>query len=178
MGGTGSYTGVLLGTALVIFVRQYGDPLEQVYPLTTWFGAASALVLFIALSGIGLRTLRRLRPRVPPLLVLLGAVGLTGLVFAFLAPSYGLLEGQFQAFGMRAILLSVVLITIMIFRPEGMLGRAEFSWAWLLRERRDQPSDEERAQDAWLTNPELNEDRTEALSNLRDGEKPDGEGEK
>ncbi len=178
VGGTGSYTGVLLGTALVIFVRQYGDPLEQVYPLTTWFGAASALVLFIALGGIGLRTLRRLRPRVPPLLVLLGAVGLTGLVFALLAPSYGLLEGQFQAFGMRAILLSVVLITIMIFRPEGMLGRAEFSWAWLLRERRDRPSDEERAQDAWLTNPELNKDRTEALSNVRDGEKPDGEGEK
>lgn len=36
VGGTGSITGVLLGTALVVFIRQYGDPLEQTYPLTGW----------------------------------------------------------------------------------------------------------------------------------------------
>ena len=56
---------------------------------------------------------------------------------------------------MRAIFLSVLLIVIMVFRPEGITGRAEFSWAFVFRERRDQPTDEERAQDAWLTNPEL-----------------------
>ena len=56
---------------------------------------------------------------------------------------------------MRAIFLSVLLIVIMVFRPEGITGRAEFSWAALFRERRDQPTDEERAQDAWLTNPAL-----------------------
>jgi branched-chain amino acid transport system permease protein len=44
----------------------------------------------------------------------------------------------------------------MVFRPEGVLGRAEFNWAWLFNERRDKPTDEERAQDAWLSNPELN----------------------
>jgi branched-chain amino acid transport system permease protein len=37
-----------------------------------------------------------------------------------------------------------------------MLGRAEFSWAGLLRERRSEPTDEERRQDAWLSNPKLN----------------------
>ena len=71
---------------------------------------------------------------------------------------------------MRAILLSVVLIVIMIARPSGVLGRAEFSWAWLFRERKDEPSDEEREQDAWLTNPELNKDRTAALASEREGE--------
>lgn len=174
VGGTGSYTGVLLGTALVVFVRQYGDPLEQAYPLTTWFAAAGAVVLLLAVSALLLRSLRRLRPRVPPLLVGLGGVGLVALLFALIAPSLGLLEGNFQAFGMRAILLSVVLLSIMIFRPEGIMGRAEFSWAWLLRERRDRPSDEERAQDAWLTNPDLNQDRTAALRDLRE---PDPQGE-
>ncbi|ADI14102.1 branched-chain amino acid ABC transporter permease [Truepera radiovictrix] len=175
VGGTGSYTGVLLGTALVVFVRQYGDPLEQVYPLTTWFAAAGVLVLLAAAGALVLRSRRRLRPRVPPLVLVVGAVGLAALLFALVAPSFGLLQGSFQAFGMRAILLALLLLTIMIFRPEGIMGRAEFSWAWLLREHRDRPSDEERAQDAWLTNPELNPDRTAALRNLRE---PDPQAER
>ena len=170
VGGTGSYTGVLIGTALVVFVRQYGDPLEQPYPVNVWFGALAVLVILAVLGTVILRNARRLRPRVPPLLYGLGALGVLGLGFAFVAPNFGLLTGEFQAFGMRAILLSVVLLVIMIARPSGILGRAEFSWAWLFRERRDQPSDEERAQDAWLTNPELNQDRTAALGDLRKGE--------
>ena len=170
VGGTGSYTGVLIGTALVVFVRQYGDPLEQSYPVNVWFGALSVLVILAVLGTVILRNARRLRPRVPPLLYGLGVLGVLGLIFSFVAPNFGLLTGTFQAFGMRAILLSVVLLVIMIARPSGILGRAEFSWAWLFRERRDQPSDEERAQDAWLTNPELNKDRTAALGDLRKGE--------
>jgi branched-chain amino acid transport system permease protein len=75
---------------------------------------------------------------------------------AVAAANPGFLDGSFRGFGMRAIFLSVLLIVIMIFRPEGMLGRAEFSWAGLLRERRSEPTDEERRQDAWLSNPELN----------------------
>ncbi len=124
----------------------------------------AALLLLAVLAAVVLRSVRRLRPRVPPLLYPLGAVGLLGLAFALAAPSFGVLDGEFQAFGMRAILLSVVLIVIMISRPSGVLGRAEFSWAWLFRERKDQPTDEERGQDAWLTNPELNQDRTAALA--------------
>jgi branched-chain amino acid transport system permease protein len=170
VGGTGSFTGVLIGTALVVFVRQYGDPLEQSYPLSVWFGALSALLLLAVLGTVVLRASRRLRPRVPPLLYPLAAIGGAGLIFALAAPGSRLLAGEFQAFGMRAILLSVVLIVIMIFRPEGILGRAEFSWAWLFRERRDQPTDAERAQDAWLTNPELNRDRTATLANTREEE--------
>lgn len=157
VGGTGSVTGTLFGTALVVGVLQYGDPLEQSYPLGTWLAMGGVAV---ALGGIGTylyRRSRHLRPsgmRVGAAVVLLGIAIAT---FGVLAPSYGLLDTPFRAFGLRRIGLAVLLVLIMVARPEGMFGRAEFSWAWLLRERRDQPTDTERAQDAWLSNPELRE---------------------
>jgi branched-chain amino acid transport system permease protein len=153
-GGTGSITGVLLGTALVVFVRQYGDPLEETYPIRTWLALGGGVLALAGLGALAFRTLRRLRPRFHwGSLALLGAAGIALLVAA-LDPAF--LDGTFRGFGMRAIFLSVLLIVIMVFRPEGMLGRAEFSWSGLLRERRSGPSDEERRQDAWLSNPALN----------------------
>lgn len=154
VGGTGSITGVLLGTLLVVFVRQYGDPLEETYALQTWLAAGGVVLALAAAGALGFRHLRRLRPRVTPAVwVLLGA-GVVALVVAAANPAF--LDGTFRGFGMRAIFLSVLLIVIMVFRPEGMLGRAEFSWAGLLRERRSEPTDAERRQDAWLSNPALN----------------------
>jgi branched-chain amino acid transport system permease protein len=152
-GGTGSITGVLLGTAVVVFVRQYGDPLEENYTIQTWLYIAAVTLALAAAGAVLFRTLRRLRPRLHwGSWVLIGGA-LVAAVVAAVDPA--VLEGTFRGFGMRAIFLSVLLIVIMVFRPEGMLGRTEFSWAWLLRERRTGPTDEERAQDAWLSNPEL-----------------------
>ncbi|HSL95529.1 MAG TPA: branched-chain amino acid ABC transporter permease [Thermoleophilia bacterium] len=153
-GGTGSITGVLLGTALVVFVRQYGDPLEESYSIQTWLFIAAGVLALAAAGAFVFRSLRRLRPRLHwGTLVLAGAAGLAALV-ALIDPA--VIEGTFRGFGMRAIFLSVLLIVIMVFRPEGMIGRAEFSWAALLREQRTGPTDDERAQDAWLSNPKLN----------------------
>ena len=153
-GGTGSITGVLLGTAVVVFVRQYGDPLEETYTIQTWLYIAAATLALAAAGALLFRSLRRLRPRLHwGSLVLAGAAVVAALV-ALADPAF--LEGTFRGFGMRAIFLSLLLIVIMVFRPEGMLGRTEFSWSWLLREQRTGPTDEERAQDAWLSNPELN----------------------
>lgn len=153
-GGTGSITGVLLGTALVVFVRQYGDPLEEQYAIATWMGIAAATLALAAVAAATFRTLRRLRPRFHWSIGVLAAAALVAAVLGALDPAF--LEGTFRGFGMRAIFLSVLLIVIMVFRPEGMVGRAEFSWAWLLRERRTGPTEEERLQDAWLSNPALN----------------------
>jgi len=156
VGGTGSITGVLLGTALVVFVRQYGDPLEQTYPISTWIIIIGIIFLLTALAIYIYRTVKRSRPRIIPafygFLVLAAATILLGI----LSPSLGIMTGEFRGFGMRAIFLSILLIIIMIFRPEGIVGRAEFNWAWLFNERLDQPTEEERKQDAWLSNPELN----------------------
>lgn len=168
VGGTGSVTGVLIGTALVVFVRQYGDPLEEAYTLTTWLTAASIALLVAAAGALLYRHLARMRPRMHVSVYLLAALGIIGLIFAFAAPNLAFLSGTFQGFGLRAVMLSVLLVIIMIFRPEGALGRSEFSWAWLFRDRRDQPTDEERAQDAWLSNPELNKGKTSALRHARE----------
>jgi len=156
VGGTGSITGVLLGTALVVFVKQYGDPLEQTYPISTWVLALGVILLLTALAIYVFRTIRRSRPKIIPAFYLFLVAGIITIILALLAPSLGIMHGEFRGFGMRAIFLSILLIIIMVFRPDGMVGRSEFSWAWLFNERRDQPTEEERKQDAWLSNPELN----------------------
>jgi branched-chain amino acid transport system permease protein len=157
VGGTGSVTGTLLGTALVVFVLQYGDPLEQLYPLTGWVMAAGVLLAVGSLGTYYYRRSNRLRPRVNGAVYVLAGLAVATVLAGLAAPAFGWLEGSFRAFGLRRIFLAVLLIVIMVFRPNGLLGRSEFSWAWLFRERRDQPTDEERAQDAWLHNPKLNQ---------------------
>jgi branched-chain amino acid transport system permease protein len=154
-GGTGSVTGVLLGTALVVFVRQYGDPLEQSYAVSTWSQLIGIVLLIAAGALILYRSVQRLRPRGHPVVYLLGAGAILAILLGLAGPSFGYWQATFRGFGMRAIFLSMLLIAIMIFRPSGIVGRSEFSWAWVFGERRDQPTDEERAQDAWLTNPDL-----------------------
>ena len=156
VGGTGSITGTLIGVALVVFVRQYGDPLEERYSIATWMYVVSALLFFAGVAVVVYRSILRYRPKVPLAAygLLLAAAVVAGI--PWFAPELDFLQDTWRAFGMRAILLSSLLIVIMIFRPSGIFGRAEFSWAWLLRDQRDVPSDDERAQDAWLSNPALN----------------------
>jgi hypothetical protein len=263
VGGVGSITGVLLGTALVVFVRQYGDPLEQVYSLDVWVRFAGVVFLLAGAALMLYRSANRTGRRLPkaanawvavsvfalvvlglassygalgvwiaqfgrgayliaalPLLLIasrytlqddarfyldlasvvsffglivavaavdgntwatnvalvplallvfapsetaakadvywFGALGVIALILGSVAVELNILQDTFRGFGIRAIFLSVLLIVTMVFRPEGVLGRAEFNWAWLFNERRDKPTDEERAQDAWLSNPELN----------------------
>lgn len=155
-GGTGSITGVLLGTALVVFVRQYGDPLEETYAIATWITAGGGLLLLAAFGAFMYRVFQRSRRRWHSSVFILAGAGIIALIVGLSAPALGIFPGEFRGFGMRAIFLSVLLIIIMIFRPDGMVGRQEFSWAWVMRERRDEPTDEERKQDAWLTNKQLN----------------------
>lgn len=178
VGGTGSITGVLFGTALVVFVQQYGDPLEQSYALPVWLGIAGTVLVMTAVGSFLYRQSRRIRPRMHWTIWALGTLGVVGLLAVVVGPSIPALDGEFRPFGMRRILLSALLLAIMIARPEGLIGRAEFSWAWLLRERRDQPSDEEKAQDAWLSNPELRDSLDEpepAVHPMTErGERPEG----
>src|SRR5690606_26755948 len=146
-GGTGSITGALIGTALAVAVRQYGDPFEQAYPLSTWLLVAGVILVAAAVLGYLYRRNKHLRPELHPAL---GAVAVVGVVAAVLSLSGAggeMFQQTWQGFGMRAIALSVLLVVIMVFRPAGVMGRNEANWSWLLRDRRDVPTDEERAQD-------------------------------
>ncbi len=153
VGGTGSITGALIGTALVVWVRQYGDPLEQSYPLSTWTFALGCVLVAAALIAFLVRRHKRLKPVAGPIVWGPLALGLVAIGFGAFGGDMPALQTSWQGFGMRAITLSVVLIAIMILRPSGLMGRKEFSWAMLFRERIDEPTDEERGQDAWLSNP-------------------------
>lgn len=160
VGGTGSITGVLVGTALVVFVRQYGDPLEETYALTTWVRSGGLVLLAAGVMTYLYRAFRRMRPVFSPAVWVPLLLGVLALAVSYAGPGFGWLEGTFRGFGLRAILLSVLLVVIMIFRPEGIFGRTEFSWAAVFRERRDRPTEEERAQDAWLSNRKLGSNLT------------------
>lgn len=172
VGGTGSITGVLMGTALVVWVRQYGDPLEQSYPLSTWAVAAGTVLLLGAVIAYVVRRHKRLKPRINSVVVTVAALGVVALLVGLFGSNLPALQNSWQGFGMRAITLSVLLIAIMILRPSGLMGRSEFSWAWLFRERLDEPTDEERGQDAWLTNPAFKAAAAEDELSDAEGEEP------
>lgn len=155
VGGTGSITGALIGTALVVWVRQYGDPLEESYALSTWVLALGCVLLVGALIAFLVRRHKRLKPVAGPLVWLPAGLGLLAVAFGLFGTNIEALQQSWQGFGMRAITLAILLIAIMILRPAGVMGRKEFSWAMLFRERLDEPTDEERSQDAWLTNAAL-----------------------
>ena len=39
--------------------------------------------------------------------------------------------------GLRMVIYALLLILLMIFRPQGLLGRRELSWAWLRPKKRE-----------------------------------------
>lgn len=225
-GGTGSITGVLIGTALVIFVRQYGDPLEESYAISSWLEFVGIILIIAGAAFLLYRSFDRSGKRLPnwsvwlfsaslfilllgsavfpginlgkiglylvlvPFIILpflpnvgdktktvgwgvyalLGA-GVLALIVGGISPGLGWFTDTFRGFGMRGIALAILLIVIMIFRPSGIVGRKEFSWGWLFREKLDEPTEEERKQDAWLSNPELN--RAGGAANLEGSSEED-----
>lgn len=168
VGGTGSVTRTLIGTALVVFVLQYGGPLEQAYPLWGWIGAGGTAFLLAVVASFLYRRSLRLRPSWHPVATVLAVAGVATLLVAVIAPSFGWFEDTFRAFGLRRISLAVLLVVIMVFRPVGLLGPQEFSWAWLFRERRGEPSDEEHAQDDWLSSSEVDKEKERAQARSDD----------
>jgi len=158
LGGLGSITGAVLGTAIVLLVRIYGGFLEEPRPAYVALFAISGLMILAFAFSVYIRRARHLRPVIEPKhLIFLGTgVGLMLLTLAFFSTPF--VQQEVQFFGMRKILLAVLLILIMIYRREGIMGRSEFSWKLLFGPREDIPTEEQRKQDAWLTNPELNPD--------------------
>ena len=73
-------------------------------------------------------------------MIVLGGIGsITGAVLG--ATTLTILPEALRSFdqefpGLRMVIYALLLILLMIFRPQGLLGRREFTWAWLRRPRR------------------------------------------
>ena len=76
-------------------------------------------------------------------MIVIGGIGsITGAVFGattltVLPEALRTLDQQFP--GLRMVAYALLLILMMIFRPQGLFGRREFGWAWL-RRRQDRPA--------------------------------------
>ncbi|MDZ7706661.1 MAG: hypothetical protein U5J97_01975 [Trueperaceae bacterium] len=81
VGGTGSvHRRRCWAPRVVVFVLQYGGPLEQAYQLTTWVAAGGVLLLLAAAGGWLYRRSFRMRPRWHPVsTVLVGIAGAAAL---------------------------------------------------------------------------------------------------
>ena len=73
-------------------------------------------------------------------MIVLGGIGsITGAVFG--ATTLTILPEALRTFdqqfpGLRMVLYALLLVLLMIFRPQGLFGRREISWGWLRRPRR------------------------------------------
>ena len=128
VGGLGSITGAVAGTAFVVVIRVYFDFLER--PFTLGALSQGGGVLLLAAAAVTLLVLLRTRRArlAPALPIALGAVGLAALALPVLASSWTALNESIQLFGLRLIALGLLLVLIMLFRREGIFGREELSW--------------------------------------------------
>jgi branched-chain amino acid transport system permease protein len=102
----------LAGVAGGLSGQLFANPLN---PQNLNFVKSIEIIVMIVLGGIGSITG-----------AVLGATSLTVLPEA--------LRGVDQQFpGLRMVMYSLILIFFMVFRPQGLLGRREFGWAWLGR---------------------------------------------
>ena len=157
VGGAGSNTGAVIGTALVVLVRQFFQPIEQARPPGPLIGWA---LVAVAVWVIAAAWARRRRPGAAPDVRPIAGIGRAGLVSGLLAAAgvwliagaapLAWLDASRPFSGLRNLLLGLVLLFVMIYRPLGVLGRSEFSWDLFLNRRPEVPTDEERSQDAWL----------------------------
>ena len=102
----------LAGSAGVLFGHLFGNLL---IPAVFTFVKSIEVIIMIVLGGIGSIT---------------GAI-LGATVLTILPEALRNFDQQFP--GLRMVVYSLLLILLMIFRPQGLLGRREFGWAWIRR---------------------------------------------
>lgn len=155
VGGIGSNTGALFGTALVVMVRHYMQPIEleqQPGPLIGWL----LLVLIFVYGGWTLGQVRnRIKTSPAPTHRTRSLFGIgIGLVLGVALISHWLpwewLATPRSFSGMRNVILALCLLTVMIYRPLGLFGRGEFGWGLLFDRKSSEITEVERQQDAWL----------------------------
>ncbi len=100
----------LAGVAGGLSGQLFANPLN---PQNLNFVKSIEVIVMIVLGGIGSIT---------------GAV-LGATILTILPEALRTFDQQFP--GLRMVIYALLLILLMIFRPQGLLGRREFTWAWL-----------------------------------------------
>ena len=109
----------LAGVAGGLSGQLFANPLN---PQNLNFVKSIEVIVMIVLGGIGSITG-----------AVLGATTLT-----ILPEALRTFDQQFP--GLRMVIYALLLILLMIFRPQGLLGRREFTWAWLRPSKRSSRS--------------------------------------
>jgi branched-chain amino acid transport system permease protein len=135
LGGTGSITGSVLAAMLLFYLPEKTRELSNM-PISSVAG------LFIGI-GVAVSLARAIQQRfhgpVPQRIGLnFGAVGagvLTMGVIGFLLQQIPAVAAQPSVAGakLRMVVFAIVLIVLMLLRPQGVLGHHEFSWDWVRR---------------------------------------------
>jgi branched-chain amino acid transport system permease protein len=105
----------LAGVAGGLSGQLFANPLN---PQNLNFVKSIEIIVMIVLGGIGSTT---------------GAV-LGATILTILPEALRTFDQQFP--GLRMVIYALLLILLMIFRPQGLLGRRELGWAWIRRPNR------------------------------------------
>ena len=133
LGGTGSITGSVVAAIALFYIPEKMRDITEV--------RMSLIVGGLLAIGLAVTAIRMVTNRVHkgPLVrsglyvgVFIGAIVFAELLAAILghfAPFAGMVEGA----KLRLVVSAVVLIVLMLVRPQGVFARHEFSWSWVGR---------------------------------------------
>lgn len=131
LGGTGSITGSALAAIVLFYIPEKMRDLQEVR-LSLIIGGLLAVGL--AVSGIryvtnhvhkgaGIRAAYQAG-------IVVGAI-IVAEIFAFALGAIPALSGKVEGAKLRLVVSAVVLIVLMLVRPQGVFAHHEFSWSWV-----------------------------------------------
>ena len=127
---------VVQGLLAALFL--FAGGMKLVLPLEALAGPIALPGLFMRFIGVAevagalglvLPSLLRIQPRLTPVaagrlvIIMIGATTLT-----ILPEALRTFDQQFP--GLRMVIYALLLILLMIFRPQGLFGRRELDWSW------------------------------------------------
>jgi branched-chain amino acid transport system permease protein len=131
LGGTGSVTGSVVSAMLLFYIPEKMRDLKEV-PMAGVVAAALAVIVAVAL-------VKRISDSHDPsqgrkALKMIGA-GLLGIAvqigFTPVFRQINSFAGNIDGGKLRMVVFAVVLVILMLLRPQGMFAHHEFSWSWV-----------------------------------------------
>lgn len=134
LGGTGSITGSVMAAVALFYLP---EKLRDMGPVTggqLLAGTfATVLAVYLVKRVIDHFHGTKKEAAIRHLGIVLGCMALSFVLSIVLNQVPVLANARYEAEKLRMVIFSGVLIILMLVRPQGLLGHAEFSWEWLKR---------------------------------------------